>query len=459
MSQASLKADLRAIVGEQGMLEGAAVRERAGALWHGRVDAELLVRPRNTEQVAAILRLCHAQAQPVVTHGGLTGLVNGADAAARDLVLSLESMNVIERIDVPGRCLRAQAGVQLGRVQREAESNGMVFPLDLGARDSATVGGNISTNAGGLRVLRYGMMRNLVLGVEAVLADGTVLTSLNRMLKNNAGYDLKQLFIGSEGTLGVVTRAELRLVSRTRSQETLLASLPSFDALVDLLDRLDSGLGGQLAAFEALWGNYYDYNTAPPAENLAPLARGAPFYAIAETLGGDPQADRARLEAVLGEALAAGTITDVTLANSESERRAIWAIREDVWQVRNIAPLLTFDVSLPIGNMRAYSEEVCAAVTAFAGENRAFVFGHMADGNLHLAIAAGDDAATRAKIEGMVYEPLAAIGGSVSAEHGIGLEKRAYLPLSRTAAEISTMRLLKQALDPKGILNPGKVFA
>jgi len=149
----------------------------------------------------------------------------------------------------------------------------------------------------------------------------------------------------------------------------------------------------------------------------------------------------------------------VTLANSENERRAIWAIREDVWQVKNIAPLLTFDVSLPIENMREYSDQVCAAVTAFAGENRAFVFGHMADGNLHLIIAAGDDAATRARVEGIVYEPLAAIGGSVSAEHGIGLEKRAYLPLSRTAAEISTMRLLKQALDPKGILNPGKVFA
>ena len=228
MSQAGLKTDLRAIVGEQGMLEGAAVRERAGTLWHGRIDAELLVRPRNTEQVSAVLRLCHARGQPVVTHGGLTGLVNGADADARDIILSLESMNAIERVDVPGRTLRAQAGAKLGQVQRAAEEHGMVFPLDLGARDSATVGGNISTNAGGLRVLRYGMMRNLVLGIEAVLADGTVLTSLNRMLKNNAGYDLKQLFIGSEGTLGVVTRAELRLVSRTRSQETLLAVAAQF---------------------------------------------------------------------------------------------------------------------------------------------------------------------------------------------------------------------------------------
>jgi FAD/FMN-containing dehydrogenase len=459
MTQASFRADLRAIVGEQGMLEGDAVRARAGLLWHGRVDAELLVRPRTTIQVSEVLRLCHSRGQPVVTHGGLTGLVNGADASRGEIVLSLESMSAIERVDVAGRSLRAQAGAKLGAVQREAEQHGLVFPLDLGARDSATVGGNISTNAGGLRVLRYGMMRSLVLGIEAVLADGTVLTSLNRMLKNNAGYDLKQLFIGSEGTLGVVTRAELRLVSRTRSQETLLASLPTFDAMVDLLGRLDAGLGGQLAAFEALWGNYYDYNTAPPAQNVPPLARGAPFYVIAETLGGDPLADRARLESVLAEALEAGEVQDVTLANSETERRAIWNIREDVWQVKHIAPLLTFDVSLPIENMKDYVREVEESVRTFAGENRCFVFGHMADGNLHLVIAAGDDDDTRAKVEDMVYRPLAAIGGSVSAEHGIGLEKRAYLPLSRSAAEIATMRLLKHALDPRSILNPGKVFA
>lgn len=455
---ADFHADLRGIVGDQGLVTGDAVRERGAVLFHGHVEAEILVRPRSTAQVSQVLALCHRRGQPVVVHGGLTGLVNGADAARGELVLSLESLNAIERVDVPGRTLRAQAGAKLGNVQREAERHGMVFPLDLGARDSATVGGNISTNAGGLRVLRYGMMRNLVLGIEAVLADGTVLTSLNRMLKNNAGYDLKQLFIGSEGTLGIVTRAELRLVSRTRSQETLLAALPTFDSLVELLGRLDSGLGGQLSAFEALWGNYYDLNTAPPASNPPPLNRGAPFYAIAETLGGDPEADRARLEAVLGEAMAAGVVSDVTLANSESERRAIWNIREDVWQPKHIAPVLTFDVSLPIENMRPYVDAVTASVRAYAGDNRCFVFGHMADGNLHLVIAAGDDATTRVRIEEMVYRPLAAIGGSVSAEHGIGLEKRAYLPLSRTAAEIDTMRVIKRALDPKGILNPGKVF-
>ncbi len=180
---------------------------------------------------------------------------------------------------------------------------------------------------------------------------------------------------------------------------------------------------------------------------------------IAESLGGDPEHDRARLETVLGEALEEGLVSDVVIANSENERRAIWAIREDVWEVQNIAPLLTFDVSLPIENMKDYVQEIGDRCVSLAGENRSFVFGHMADGNLHIVVAAGDDAATRAQVEDIVYRPLAAIGGSVSAEHGIGLEKRAYLPLSRTPAEISTMRLLKRALDPKGILNPGKVFA
>src|SRR6478735_3085885 len=257
----ALKNELRAIVGEQGMLEGAAVRERAAALWHGRVDAELLVRPRNTEQVSAILRLCQARGQPVVTHGGLTGLVNGADAGHGEIVLSLETMNGIERVDVPGRSMRVQAGAKLGNVQRAAEEQGMVFPLDLGARDSATVGGNISTNAGGLRVLRYGMMRNLVLGIEAVLADGTVLTSLNRMLKNNAGYDLKQLFIGAEGTLGVVTRVVLRLQARPSFVANAFCACPDFKSVLGLLTLSRRRLGSCLSSFEAMWPSFYDFMT------------------------------------------------------------------------------------------------------------------------------------------------------------------------------------------------------
>ena len=232
---------------------------------------------------------------------------------------------------------------------------------------------------------------------------------LNRMLKNNAGYDLKQLFIGSEGTLGVVTRAELRLVSRTRSQETLLASLPSFDALVELLGRLDSGLGGQLAAFEALWGNYYDYNTAPPAQNSAPLARGAPFYAIAETLGGDPEHDRARLESVLGEALDDGRghrRHHREFGNGAARHLEHPRGRLAGEEHRAAAHFRREPADREHEGLRA--ARFATPCAAFAGRNRCFVFGHMADGNLHIVIAAGDDAATRAKIEDMVYRPLAA---------------------------------------------------
>jgi FAD/FMN-containing dehydrogenase len=454
--------EVRAVVGAANAIDGgdlAAYEIDWRKRYHGRALA--VVRPASTNEVAAVVRICAAHRVPIVTQGGNTGLVGASvpDASGSQMLLSLARMNRVRSLDAANLTMTVDAGCVLQAVQEAAAAQGLLFPLSLAAEGSCTIGGNLATNAGGTQVLRYGNARELCLGLEVVNAAGEVWNGLTGLRKDNTGYDLRHLFIGSEGTLGVVTRAELRLVSRTRSQETMLASLPSFDALTELLGRLDSGLGGQLAAFEALWGNYYDYNTAPPAQNAAPLPRGAPFYVIAESLGGDPEADRARLEVVLGEALEAGIVGDVAIANSENERRAIWAIREDVWQVKNIGPLLTFDVSLPIENMKAYAGEVCNAVEGFAGSNRAFVFGHMADGNLHIVVAAGDDPATRARVEDIVYRPLAAIGGSVSAEHGIGLEKRAYLPLSRTAAEISTMRLLKQALDPRGILNPGKVFA
>ena len=450
--------DLRSVVGDQGLLTGDQVRARSADSWVGQVDADVLVRPSSTAEVSRVLALCHARSQSVVPHGGLTGLVHGAVAGAQELVLSLERMNTIERVDVAGRTLRAQAGVPLQRVQEAAERHELSFPLDLGARGTATIGGNIATNAGGTRVVRYGMTRGLVLGLEAVLADGTVLTSLNRMLKNNAGYDLKQLFIGSEGTLGVVTRAELRLVARPRSHDTALVAVRDFAGLVKVLQHLDAGLGGRLSAFEALWGDFYDVNTIAPAKHTAPIARGAAYYALIESLGADPIADQALLEGLLGQLLEDGVVSDAVLAKSEQERRAMWAIREDVFAVSRIAKAQVFDISLPIEAMEDYTERLRATLEPLIGSGRTFVFGHMADGNLHLVIAAGDDPAVRRKIEQQVYQPLTALGGSISAEHGIGTERTGFLSLSRTAAEIATMHALKHALDPRGILNPGKVL-
>ena len=451
-----LVADLRALVGEQGLITGERLTARVYDKHVGPVAARVLVRPADTSQVSAVLRLCHSRGQPVVPHGGLTGLVFGGTAGESELILSLEALNRIESVDVAGRTMRVEAGVTLQRVQEEAERFNLMFPLDLGARGTATIGGNIATNAGGMRVVRFGMMRNLVLGVEVVLADGTVLCSLNRMLKNNAGYDLKQLFIGSEGTLGIVTRADLRLASRPVSSCSAFVACRDFSAMTELLGLLDARLGGQLSAFEALWPEFYELTTTAPALSSPILPYGHAVYALIEALGADPEADQERFERVLADAMESGSIVDAAIAKSEAERHAMWAPREDVFQMDRLGPSHGFDVSLAIADMPRYLDTLRGALQGRLPGAKTFVFGHVADGNLHIAVCAGD--ADARIVENCVYEPLRSITGSISAEHGIGLERKPYLEISRTRAEIATMRALKAALDPRGILNPGKVI-
>jgi FAD/FMN-containing dehydrogenase len=451
-----LLADLRALVGDNGVLTGDRLTGRVYDKHVGPVDARVLVRPADTAQVSAVLRLCHSRGQPVVPHGGLTGLVYGASARENELILSLEALNRIESVDVSGRTMRVEAGATLQQVQAEAERFNLMFPLDLGARGTATIGGNISTNAGGMRVVRFGMMRSLVLGLEVVLADGTVLRSLNRMLKNNAGYDLKQLFIGSEGTLGIVTRADLRLASRPVSSCAAFVACRDFAAMTQLLGMLDARLGGHLSAFEALWPEFYELTTTAPARSSPILPYGHAVYALVEALGAEPEADQERFERVLADAMESGLIVDAAISKSEAEREAMWAPREDVFQMDRYGPSHSFDVSLAISDMPRYLETFRGAVNARLPGARTFVFGHVADGNLHISVCAGD--ADARIVENCVYEPLRGIAGSISAEHGIGLERKPYLEISRTRAEIATMRALKAALDPRGILNPGKVI-
>jgi FAD/FMN-containing dehydrogenase len=375
------------------------------------------------------------------------------------VALSLERMNRIEEIDTASATMTVQAGCILQVACEAAEAEGLLLPLDLGARGSATIGGNISTNAGGNRVVRYGMMRDMVLGLEAVLADGTVVSSMNRLMKNNTGYDLKQLFIGSEGTLGVVTRAVLRLRSAPTSQNTAFVATETFEQIPRLLRALDSGLGGGLSAFEVMWPAFYDLVTTPPAQGSPPLPRGYPYYVLVEALGGDEAADAERFERVLGRALEEGLIADAVIAKSQTERARMWALRDDVGQVNRKGPAFTFDVSLRIADMPAYVAEVDGKLRQRWPAVDNYVFGHLGDGNLHLLIWTGERGAeAKHAVEGIVYAPLQAIGGSVSAEHGIGLHKKAYLALSRNPGEIALMRALKQALDPAGILNPGKIL-
>ncbi len=451
---------LQDALGADAILTGDDVHSRASGIWRREgIRAKALVRPRDTQGVSRALAVCHAHGQSVIAHGGLTGLVGSALTAPDDVVISLERLNKIEEINTVDRTMTAQAGVVLQTVQEQAEAAGLMFPLDLGGRGTATIGGNISTNAGGNRVIRYGMTRDMVLGLEAVLADGTIVSSMNRMIKNNAGYDLKQLFIGSEGSLGIVTRAVLRLREKPRSQETLFVAIDEFGKLAKFLKSMDASLGGTLSAFEVMWNNFYRLVTTAPAKNQPPLPQDYPFYVLVEAMGGDPQKDHERIEAALGAAYEEGLIADAVIAQSEAQRQQIWAMRDDVGQTSRLGPTFVFDVSMRISKMEAYVDEVNKRLSERYDTVDNFTFGHMGDGNLHFVIHVGEnDTHAREHVERSVYEPLAAIEGSVSAEHGVGLEKKPYLSISRSAAEIALMRALKQTLDPKRILNPGKIF-
>ncbi|ACG77097.1 FAD/FMN-containing dehydrogenase [Phenylobacterium zucineum HLK1] len=437
------------------LLTGPAAAEAAFSFWGSLGTPLAVARPRTPEQVADVVRAAAEAGVPVVPWGGRTGLAGGAYAEGA-LALSLERLDAVEEIDADESLMVVQAGCPLAKACDAVEAAGLFLPLDLGARGSATIGGMVSTNAGGNRVLRYGMTRDQVLGLEVVLPDGTLVPGLNRLLKNNTGYDLKQLFIGAEGTLGVVTRAVLRLRPRPAARGTAFLAVDSFEALPKLLRRLDADLGGLLSAFEVMWPGFYELVTTPPAQGRPPVPAGHAFYVLAEMLGGDPEHDPARFEAALTGLLEEGLIADAAIARSHAEAERMWALRDDVMQTGRFGPPAAFDVSLPIRHMPAYVEGVRAELAARWPDSPLWVFGHLGDGNLHLIVGAVP-ADAHAEIDRIVHEPLAPLGGSVSAEHGIGLRKRELLGLSRAPAEIALMRTLKGALDPRGQLNPGKI--
>lgn len=441
------------ISGASGVITGEALAERL--IPHGQPLA--IVRPQSTEEVVEVLRACHEAGQPVIPYGGLTGLVEATSASQTEVALSLERMNQIEEIDSASRTMTVQAGVPLQLVQEAADAAGMMFPLDIGARGSATIGGNVATNAGGNRVIRYGMMRDQILGMEVVLADGTVLSSLNKIIKNNTGYDLKQLFIGSEGTLGIVTRLVLRLRPKPVSQQMAFVAANTFDEVTEILNRLDANLGGSLSAFEVLWQDYYKLVTTAPAKGKPPLNHDYGYYILVEALGGDDASDAERFLAVLSEAMEDGVVVDGAIAQSQAERDAMWAIRDDVGQVAQFRPVFSFDISVPLNHMDSYVRELKIALSDQWPDNKCMVFGHLGDGNLHIVVGVGDKSA-KSQVEAIVYAGLPSRGGSVSAEHGIGIQKRAYLAMSRSPEELLTMKTIKRALDPNNILNPGKIF-
>jgi FAD/FMN-containing dehydrogenase len=458
-----IHAQLTKAVGDANLFAGNAIEERYRTDLGGILRAEpgFVVRPCNVQEVAAILRAANAEGIAVTTQGGRTGTVKGAVPDKGAIVLSLERMRAIEELDPLSMTITVQAGATLQAVHEAAEAAGFLLPLDLGSRGTATVGGVISTNAGGLRAVRWGVARDMVLGLEAVLADGRIVTGLKKTLKDNAGYDWKHLMIGSEGTLGVVTRATLRLRPMPRTTMTALIAVNGFDKVVALLRDLDVDLGGQLSSFEVMWQDFYKVITeANRAKRAAPMPASFPFYVLIEAMGGDPVGDPARFEAALAAAIERGRAADVVIAQSGRERDELWAVREDLMEpMRSLWPMFAFDVSVALGDMGVTAERAIGAIRGEYPNALILTYGHAGDGNLHFVVGVGDGSpAAEHRVDLAVYQAVARAGGSISAEHGIGLTKRAYLGFSRTPDEIALMRMLKTALDPRNILNPGKIL-
>lgn len=443
------------IVGSSNLLQGDALSERQTSYWNtAPLNAVALAKPASTEELSQLLAQCTRAGQSVVIQGGRTGVVQAADPDPTDLVISMERMNQIVDIDAVEMVATVEAGVILQTLQETLAEQQLLFPLDLGARGSCMIGGNVATNAGGINVLRYGMMRNLIVGMEVVLMDGTVLSSMYPMLKNNTGYDLKQMFIGSEGTLGVITRVMVRLFPLPVSCQTALVALESFDDVTALLGRFRSELGGTLSAFEVMWNNYY-HGVTGESGHRSPMSRDYPFYALIECEGFEAEQDQQRFETVLGAALESCAVIDAVLANSERERRELWVIREEF---DSVLPAYLYDVSLPLKHMNDYAEALESRLAAEQPDSEAVLFGHIADGNLHIFIGPYQSDDHHKVIDEIVYSTLTEFGGAVSAEHGIGIEKKPWLSLNRSDSELSLMRSIKQVVDPAYLLNPGKVI-
>jgi FAD/FMN-containing dehydrogenase len=418
-----------------------------------------LLLPRSTADVATALAICNAHHQAVIPQGGMTGLVKAAHPDQAEIAISMERMVGIEEIDSQAGTLTAWAGTPLMTIQQAAEQAGFLCGIDLGARGSCSIGGNIATNAGGNQVLRYGMARRNVLGLEAVLADGQIVTSMNKMLKNNAGYDWTQLFIGSEGTLGLITRAVLAMHPRPKGVETALVAVRSTQAAIDLLRDINSRLAGGLQVFEAMWSDFLAVATGPIGLQK-PFAQDPVLAVLIESPTNGTAADKEAFETVLGNLAEEGLIEDAIIAQSDKDRARLWAYRESPYEYGRFLPhLIGFDVSVPIGAFEPTIARIKQDMAHRWPEALVVTFGHLADSNLHMIMAVeGLDADTKHAIEEMVYHHVAAASGSVSAEHGIGRSKRDYLALSRTPSEIRLMKTIKHALDPNGILSPGRIF-
>jgi FAD/FMN-containing dehydrogenase len=435
-------------------------------LYHG--STPLVLQPRSVEEVAQILRICNREEVAVVPHGGNTSYCGGAtpDEAGSQIVLSLRRLNRVRQLDATNYSMIIEAGCTLAEAQNAAREAERLFPLSLGSEGTAQIGGNLSTNAGGTAVLRYGMMRDLVLGLEVVLADGRILAGLKSLRKDNTGYDVKSLFVGAEGTLGIITAACLKLFPQPADTATALVGIDSPQKALDLLARLRTTAGDQVTSFELMPRLAVELTVQHVPGVADPLDQNTPWYLLIELSSPNPRQDlNTLLTGALEAAAAAGTIEDAMLATSIAQAQAMWKLRESVPEAqRRHGASLKHDVSVPVSAIPALIEEGSALVHRLAPEGDVISYGHAGDGNLHFNV--GQKPGTDIKsfiargpvLELAMFDLVESLGGSISAEHGIGRLKAAEFARRADPVELAVMHELKRALDPKGILNPGKVL-
>jgi D-lactate dehydrogenase (cytochrome) len=457
---------LKAAAGDNGFSEDPAVIAPHLEEWRSkyRGKSSLMLRPATTMQVSAILAICNETRTAIVPQGGNTGLVGGQIPFDGEVLLSLERMDHVRAVDVANLSMTVEAGVVLASAQNTASEHNLLFPLSLAAEGSATIGGNLSTNAGGVNVLRYGMARDLTLGLEVVLADGHSLDLLTGLRKNNTGYDLKQLFIGAEGTLGVITAATLKLFPKPAVRATAFVALPSPAMAVQLLTELQAASGGQLTAFELVTRIALELIVKHFASARDPLASPSPFYALVEAESPALFDLKGTLESALEAAIGRGVATDAVIAASESQRSELWALREHISEAqKREGASIKHDISVPVSAIPEFLARATAAVLKAMPGARPVSFGHIGDGNIHFNFNAPTNSDATSflarwdEIQRIVHDIVRDFGGSISAEHGIGVQKRDQLAHYKSPVEIEVMRTLKRTLDPNNILNPGKV--
>ena len=456
---------LKDVVGAKGFSQDPAELAPHLEEWRGKYKgtSPLLLKPATTAEVSAILAICNQTRTPIVTQGGNTGLVGGQIPFHDEVLLSTARLNRVRALDQSGMTLTVEAGVTLAGVQQAAADSHLLFPLSLASEGSCTIGGNIATNAGGTHVLRYGMTRALVLGLEVVRADGTVLDMLRTLHKDNTGYDLKQLFIGSEGTLGVITAAALRLYPMPEVSVVGFAALPSPQAAVALLGRMQAATGGMLSTFEIMPRLALELVTRHIDVARDPLDAAAPWYVLLEATGGKDANLAATFESALGAAIEDGLVADAVVAASGAQAAQLWKLRESISEAqKREGASIKHDISVPVAAIPAFLEQAVPAVQKIVPGARAVSFGHLGDGNLHFNFnspQAGGDPAFLAQWDAVqlcVHDLVKQFGGSISAEHGIGVMKVGALPRYKSHEELDAMRALKAAFDPNNILNPGK---